>query len=168
MSLLDPRLWLATILALALAYGGGRWQQSAHDRAAYQAKVTAAALDAARKQIKAVDDARLEEQRRTRAQTGIADAAKKDADGARLDARDAGAAADRLRKRVDQLLAAVRAGQNSAAPSGSASAGDPLGVLADVLEKSDRRTGILAEYADEARIAGQACERAYDALIPAR
>ncbi|MCT9015390.1 DUF2514 family protein, partial [Cupriavidus gilardii] len=30
--------------------------------------------------------------------------------------------------------------------------------------RADRRAGILAEYADAARIAGQACERAYDAL----
>ncbi|MCT9116314.1 DUF2514 domain-containing protein [Cupriavidus gilardii] len=28
----------------------------------------------------------------------------------------------------------------------------------------DRRAGILAEYADAARVAGQACERAYEAL----
>jgi len=30
MSILDPRVWLAAILGLALAYGGGRWQQSRH------------------------------------------------------------------------------------------------------------------------------------------
>ncbi|MGE8453556.1 MAG: DUF2514 family protein [Pseudomonadales bacterium] len=30
---------------------------------------------------------------------------------------------------------------------------------------ADRRAGILAEYADAARIAGQACERSYDALM---
>ncbi|MGX6566818.1 DUF2514 family protein [Cupriavidus necator] len=28
----------------------------------------------------------------------------------------------------------------------------------------DRRAGELAEYGDSARIAGQACERSYDAL----
>ncbi|WP_234788198.1 DUF2514 family protein [Cupriavidus necator] len=31
---------------------------------------------------------------------------------------------------------------------------------------ADRGAGSLAEYADRARIAGQACERGYDALKP--
>ncbi len=118
-------------------------------------------------QVKAVDDARIEEQRRAAAQMEIANAAKRDADAARADARDAGAATDRLRVRVNELLAAARASKDSAAFAGGPAAGDPLGVLADVLERADRRAGILAEYADAARIAGQACERAYDALTPA-
>lgn len=164
MNLLDPRLWVAAIVACGLAYGGGRWQQSSHDKAIYQAKTTAAALDAARVQIKAVDDARAEEQRRTAAQTEIANAAKKDADSARTDARDAGAAADRLRQRVADLLAAARSAKDPAATGGGQAASDPLGMLADVLERADQRAGILAEYADAARIAGAACERAYDAL----
>lgn len=58
MTLLDPRVWLAAIALVALAYFGGRWQQSAHDKAKYEAKITASALDAARVQFKAVDDAR--------------------------------------------------------------------------------------------------------------
>lgn len=164
MSLLDPRVWLATVLALALVYGGGRWQQSARDRATYQAKATAAALDAARVQIKAVDDSRIEERRRTDAQTEIANAAKMDADTARGDARTAAAAADGLRARVAELLAGARAAGHSATAVGSATTGDPFGVLADVLERADRRAGILAEYADAARIAGLACERSYEAL----
>jgi hypothetical protein len=164
MSILDPRAWLAAILGLALAYCGGRWEQSAHDKAVYQAKATAAALDAARAQIKAVDTARIEERRRTDAQTEIANAAKNEADMARDDARTAGDAADRLRARVAELLAVGRAAGNPTSPAGSAAAGDPLGVLADVLEKADRRAGILAEYADAAHIAGQTCERSYDAL----
>lgn len=162
------RFWLALLVASLLAYGGGRWQQSRADAVKYEAERTKAALSAAADQIKATDLARAEEQRRAVAQMEIANAAKKDAEAARLDARDAGAAADGLRKRVDQLLAAARAGQNSSATSGSTSASDPVGVLADVLEKSDRRAGILAEYADSARIAGQACERAYYALTAPR
>lgn len=117
MSILDPRLWVAAILGLALAYGVGRWQQAGHDKAVYAAERTKAALSAAVDQIKATDRARAEEQHRTAAQTEIANAAKKDADAARLDARDAGAAADGLRRRVDQLLAAARASQNSAPAS---------------------------------------------------
>lgn len=168
MSLLDPRVWLATILALALAYAGGRWQQNAHDKATYEAKVAAAALDAARIQLKAVDDARVEEQRRTNAQTEITNVAKQDADTARADARAAGDAADRLRQRVNQLLAAARATKDPvAAGSGQGQpVGDPLDVLVDVLGRSDRATGVLADYADQLKVAGLACEHSYDALTP--
>jgi hypothetical protein len=115
-------------------------------------------------QVRAVDEARLEEQRRTEAQSEIANAAKEDADVARADARDADLAADRLRERIAGLLAAARAGKNTAAASGGEATGDSLRVLADVLESTDRRAGILAEYADAARVAGQACERSYDSL----
>lgn len=119
----------------------------------------AAAVD----QVKATDLARAEEQRRIAAQTEIANAAKQEAEQARADARAADAVASQLRQRVAELVAASRAG-NPAAASGSEAAGDPLGVLADVLSRADRRAGILAEYADAARVAGEACERSYDAL----
>ncbi|WP_407935329.1 DUF2514 family protein [Cupriavidus alkaliphilus] len=39
-----------------------------------------------------------------------------------------------------------------------------LDVLADVLSRAHQRVGELAEYADRARIAGLARERAYEAL----
>lgn len=41
-------------------------------------------------------------------------------------------------------------------------------LIADVLGRADQRAGELAEYADRARIAGQQCERDYDALTTAR
>jgi Conserved hypothetical protein len=113
----------------------------------------------------ASEAARTEEQRRTAEQRGIANAAAKDRDQALADARTAGAVAEQLRVRVAQLAAATRAAGNPAAPSGSQAAGDPLDVLTDVLSRADARAGELAEYADRARIAGQTCERAYDALV---
>lgn len=112
----------------------------------------------------AIDKVRLEEQRRFAAQTEIAHAATKDAESARTAARDAHAAADRLRQRVAQLVAAGHSAGHSFPATAGASTADPIGMLADVLGRADRRAGILAEYADSARIAGQACERAYDAL----
>lgn len=42
-------------------------------------------------------------------------------------------------------------------------AGDPIGVLADVLGRADARAGELADLADRRYIAGLACEREYDA-----
>jgi len=112
--------------------------------------------------------ARLEEQRRTTAQTEIANDATKELEAARNDARSAADAADRMRARVANLLAAGRACQNPAAAGAGQTAVDPIGMLADVPERSDRRAGILAEYAGQARIAGQACERGYDALTGER
>ncbi|WP_454710937.1 DUF2514 family protein [Cupriavidus nantongensis] len=136
----------------------GRIQQMQVDQAKDregQATALAAASEAAR----------AEEQRRTAEQRGIANAAAKERDQALADARAAGAVAEQLRVRAVQLAAAARAASHSAAAGGSAAAGDPLDVLTDVLSRADARAGDLAEYADRARIAGQACERSYDALI---
>ncbi len=113
----------------------------------------------------ASEAARTEEQRRTAEQRGIANAAAKERDEALADARTADAVAEQLRVRVAQLAAAARGAGNPPAASGSQAAGDPLDVLTDVLGRADKRAGDLAEYADRARIAGQACERSYDALI---
>lgn len=41
-------------------------------------------------------------------------------------------------------------------------AGDPIGVLADVLGRADERAGLLADLADRRYIAGRACEREYE------
>ncbi|WP_414224895.1 DUF2514 family protein [Cupriavidus necator] len=54
-----------------------------------------------------------------------------------------------------------------AAPGGTAAAGDPLDVLTDVLSRADKRAGrVGCIYANTARIAGVACERAYNSLMP--
>lgn len=81
-------------------------------------------------------------------------AAQRDAAGARL-------AADRLRS---QLSAFVAASRDPAAGVNGAPTADPIGVLADVLGRADKRAGVLAAYADAARAAGLQCERNYDSL----
>jgi len=157
--------WLAgAALAIALlgalyAFGERRYAAGAagvqSQWAAERARQTAEAL-------KASEAARAEEQRRAAAQQEVQRDAQLQVDQARADAAAARAAGGRLR---DQLAAFRRAaGSNTAAPAGGAAAGDPLGVLADVLERADERAGDLAAYADAARIAGAACERSYDAL----
>ncbi|MGO4278191.1 DUF2514 family protein [Cupriavidus sp. RAF20_2] len=164
MNVFDPRVLFGMVLALMLAYGGGRWQQSASDAAKYEAERTSLALGQARAQIKAVDDARLEEQRRTAAQTEIANAATRDAEIARKDALAAGAASEQLRQRIAAVVRDHGATGDTAATGSRTATGDPARMLAEVLDRADKRAGILAEYADAARIAGQACERAYDSL----
>lgn len=84
---------------------------------------------------------------------------------ARADADDARRAGDRLQQRVAALVASARAAAaNPGAEPAVAPTGDPIGVLAHVFGRADARAGILAEYADAARIAGAGCERDYDAL----
>jgi hypothetical protein len=157
---------LMGVLAVALFAAGwtaNGWRKDA-EIAGIEADRARERRDQALAQVKAVDDARIEEQRRTAAQTEIANVATKDAGTARADARAADAVADRLRQRVAELVAAARAaGYTAAAGTGSA-AGDPVDVLSNMFSRLDRRAGELAGYADSARIAGQACERAYDAL----
>jgi Flp pilus assembly protein TadB len=60
------------------------------------------------------------------------------------------------RRAREQCPAAAAAGLGEAA-------GDPIGVLADVLGRADDRAQLLAELADRRYLAGRACEREYDA-----
>ncbi|MBN3738096.1 DUF2514 family protein [Burkholderia sp. Tr-20355] len=158
MTILDPRVWLAFIVSLAITAGGCYFKGHADG-----VRTTTAAAQKA--QIAAVAAARAEEQRRTAAQSEIANDANQQRTAALADAFAARAAAGSLQQRVDQLVAAAR---HSTATAGSPAAGDALDLLADVLGSADQRAGELAEYADRARIAGQQCERDYDALTAAK
>ncbi|AOI57451.1 DUF2514 family protein [Burkholderia diffusa] len=154
MTWLDARLWLAVILAAIVGLAGGYFKGHADG-----VRTTAAAAQKA--QLDAVAAARAEEQRRIAAQSEIAKDANQQRTAALADAFAARAAAGGLHQRVDQLVAAAR---HSAASAASPATGDALDLLADVLGRADQRAGELAEYADRARIAGQQCERDYDAL----
>ncbi|WP_175886043.1 DUF2514 family protein [Burkholderia sp. BCC0044] len=112
-------------------------------------------------QAKAIAAARAEEQRRTGAQSEITNNANQQRTTALADAFAARAAAGSLQQRVDQLVAVAC---HPATAAGSPAAGDALDLLANVLGRTDQRAGELAEYADRTRIAGQQCERDYDAL----
>ncbi|MGT2453790.1 DUF2514 family protein [Cupriavidus basilensis] len=166
----DVRVVAAAALVLAgLSFAAG-WMANGWRKDAELAELTAARaqerISQAYAQVKAVDAARLEEQRRTAAQMEIANVATKEAESARGDAVAAGIAAEQLRRRVAELVAASRAAGNPGPAGAGQATDDPIGMLAHVLSRADQRAGILAEYADAARIAGQACERAYDALMP--
>lgn len=122
--------------------------------------------DLTAKAAKAVRD---RETQWTQAQEKSAHETKTQLTAARVDADDARRAGDRLQQRVAALVASARAAAaNPGAEPAVAPAGDPIGVLADVFGRADKRAGILAEYADAARIAGAGCERDYDALTAAQ
>ncbi|MCY1533765.1 hypothetical protein D9M68_691130 [compost metagenome] len=90
--------------------------------------------------------------------------AKGELEAARTDAVAAESAADRLQLEVNRLRA-VRAATCSAIAAQQRAAGlDAFGVLADLFASADRRAGELAAALDRSRVAGLACERAYDGL----
>jgi hypothetical protein len=153
----------AGLLGIAIGGGGAyTWENRA-----LQVEKTAHAQDkqhAAEAQTKAVNAARAEEQRRTAAQSEIANDANTQRTAALADAFAARAAAGSLRDQIASLVRSAKAASNPAVGAGSPATGDALDLLADVLSQSDQRAGDLAAYADSARIAGQQCERDYDAL----
>ncbi|AEI76565.1 bacteriophage-related signal peptide protein [Cupriavidus necator N-1] len=120
----------------------------------------------ARQVAEAVNAARLEEQRRTAAQTEIANAAIQQAEAARVDARAADTARRELLARATALANASRGPGDPATVGGGAPAATPVDLLADVLGRADARAGELAAALDASHGAGRTCERSYDALTP--
>ncbi len=172
---IPPVVW-----ALAIAVGAGyfwgehcRTQGDAAGAARVQAKFDAAAMEWGTEKLKAAlaakqaeADARAEERRMATAQLEvIRDAQAAQVQRLQVDAAAARGAADRLRERVESLVAAAReAASNPAASGGGPPAGDAVGMLAELQRRADERAGILARIADERGIAGEACERAYSSL----
>mgnify|MGYP007100144998 CR=1 FL=1 len=156
---------LLVLLLGLLAVQTGRLQRA---ETAIQAERAGRAQDkaaAAMAAASAVMAARAEEQRRTAAQQEVAHAAQTDAARARADAVAATGSADRLRQHVAAL--AANCGATASDPTTAAGSAPAAGaglVLADLFRRADERSGQLAEYADQARIAGEACVRAYESL----
>lgn len=163
---LDPRVWLVALLLCIGSTSIGYLKGRADGAGKIRLQLQQAKEQADEAQLRAVEVARTEEQRRTQAQTEIANAATQQATQSAADADAAHAAAERLRQRVAEL---VRAAARPADPTATSSSphkpsGDPLDVLVGVLQRADDAAGILGNYADRLKIAGAACERAYDAL----
>lgn len=93
-----------------------------------------------------------------------ADTAKQ-IEAAKADAADADAASNRLRKQTERLTASLRSCPAGAATSeGGETRARAAMVLSDVLSRMDARARELAEAYDRSRIAGSACQSAYDAI----
>lgn len=106
---------------------------------------------------------RAEEQRRREEMEQVTEHAEKQLLDLRDDAATARAAAERLRRTVAELQR-----RNADTVTDAVNAGEAgttgCRVLADVLAESLERNQQLAAEADRRRIAGLACERAYDAM----
>lgn len=157
---------VAAALAAAALYGAyhhgvtttdATWQSRWDEQVAFMAEQRAEAEAAARKA----------EQGRQLAINEVSKNAQAQIERAEADAAAAIAAADGLRQQAQRLAAAASKPACSASPTNAGKAASSPGVvLADVFGRADQRAGELAAAYDRARVAGLACERAYDALLP--
>ena len=154
---------LAVVILLLLAALGYQWGRAEHaQREAESYKTQAAAERTARAQDAA--ERRIEQGRAKRLQENL-DAERL----ARLDveasARRAVAADVGLRGELARLASRARAASADPAAAGEReAAAAAVPVLAGLLEQCSERRTELARYADEARIAGLTCQRAYEGL----
>lgn len=156
-----PLLWLLGIaLLLVLAAAGverTRRMATVAEFQTYKAQTEKQAREAS-------EAARAEEQRRQAEQTKVVTDAKAQIRKATADAADARTAGQRLR---DQLAASrSEACGNPQPASGSPTAQPAPDLLADLQRRLDEAADGIADYADQSAIAGNACQRSYEALTP--
>ncbi|MGL4756285.1 MAG: DUF2514 family protein [Aeromonadaceae bacterium] len=152
---IKPWLYLGALVALAVALFAAYYKGHSVADAAWELKVA---------QLKAAQEAQAREvERNTQSKMEkIQDAAEKQIALARTDAVVADAAADSLHKQADAY--ARKLSQCSSSSSSSQTGGRGASVLADLFERADKRAGELAAALDRSRIAGAACQAAYDGV----
>lgn len=153
------------VIGLVLAVAGTNYMLGRHEmNKSWEARWAArnAADATARQQREAAN--RTEERRQRAEMEQVTEHAEKQLATLRGDVASARAAAERLRRTVSELQQR-NAGAVSGAGTTSAAGPAACGVLADVLAESVERNQQLAAEADRRRIAGLACERAYDSML---
>lgn len=145
-------------LGAALVLLAAVWFHGYHHGTRRQEAKTQAQIQAAEANARAINAQRFKTLQEAQDAEHLArQAAQRDAAASR-------AAVVSLRQQAADF--AARSLPNDSAASGScASAEDRSRVLADLLGSAAERADKLAEQADAARIAGQLCERAYEALM---
>lgn len=160
---LRPYLWAAAIILVAVALWAAYSRGVSTERYRWE-NVQAKEAQARAAQQKANDD---ETVRRLTTQKEIAENAIRERDAARDDAVTAGAAGERLRAQVRNLTLSL-ASRDPGATGSSEAANATIDLLADVQRRSDEAADAIARYADEAAVAGRACEASYEALRSAQ
>lgn len=164
-ALLNPRVWIAIGIALALGLAGAFIYRAGkavvrHDFDAYKL---------AQQEARILADRALA--LRTQARQAAVDKEARDGQEriAALEADLVGARADGERMRNLYRAAAQRSRDLSRAVSTGAGQPDPdpIGVFADLLGRADAREEVVRSYADRLRIAGSVCERGWDAGLRA-
>lgn len=162
---------LAAALLLALTLAGWQWGRAEH--AGREADTFKTERDTARSLVNAERAARAEDAVERRKELALAKRLQENLDAERLarlnveaSARRAVAADVGLRGELARLASRARAaGADSAAAGEREAALAAVPVLAGLLQQCSERRTELARFADESRLAGQTCERAYSALI---
>lgn len=158
--LLNPKVWIALAIALALGLAGAFIYRAGK-------AVKGAEFDAYKL---AQQEARIlaDRARTLRAEARQTAVNKESRDGqeriAAVETELAGARADGERMRSAYRAAAGRArelSRTTAAGPGQPDS-DPLGVFAVLLERADAREEIVRGHADRLRVAGSICERSWD------
>ncbi|WP_085664731.1 DUF2514 domain-containing protein [Pseudomonas sp. B5(2017)] len=160
--------WLAALLLVAgaqeIRVGAGK-----SEVLAARSELADYRLEVAERDQRAAAQARQEEQRRATAQEEARAHAQEERTIADAGAAGADATGRLLRSEAAQLAAAVSCpGPDTVAIARGQAATRAAMVLSDLLARSDERAGELATALDRARIAGQQCEREYDALVAKR
>ncbi|MCZ9636896.1 DUF2514 domain-containing protein [Pseudomonas putida] len=163
--------WAIRSIAL-LVLLGTYWLTYQHGRAVERAEAAAASAqrDSGDRLAEVIGErtARQEEQRRAQAQEEARAHAQEERTIADVGAAGADAVGQRLRDEGAKLAATVSCpGTDTAAVARGQAATRAAMVLSDLLTRADARAGELAKAYDRARIAGQTCEREYDAMTPA-
>ncbi len=150
--------YIGGLALAAVLLGAAAWHYSEVSKARAEVK---AAWDT--EKLRAIAAARIEDARRISAQEEIVHDANQKVQSAIADAAAARDASERLRKR---FAAAVAAGRCPAAGTVDTStpAGETVDLPSVVFGVLQDHAGQLAEYADRARIAGEACVKSYDSL----
>lgn len=145
--------------ALAAVIGWGALQK--HRAEAAVKREETAKLEQADARATAIHGALVQQTRVVNTQNEVIHDATEQARRARTDADRAAAAERRM---LERLRAAGGASTHPAAAGASAPAGETAGMHADLLGRCVSDLRRMAAIADERGIAGQACERSYDAL----
>jgi len=157
---------VAVLLALLASY----WGVYQHGRSVERAEAAneTAKRDSGDRLAEVIGErsARQEEQRRAQAQEEARAHAQEERTIADAGADGADAAGQRLQHDSAKLAASVSCpGTDTAAIARGQAATRAAMVLSELLARADARAGELAKAYDQARIAGQLCERSYNALI---
>lgn len=159
-------LWVWVILALVIGLGAQEVRVRAgqvetatarKDLSEYRAEVAEASR-------KAEASAREEERRRQVAVDQVEIKAKEKIDAANADADGARNAADGLQREVNRLRASRSATCSAIAAGERKARRDAFSVLADVFQESIDRNRGLADALERSRVAGKACEAAYEGI----
>ena len=150
---------IALAMVLAVVWWNGHnagQQQIGYDRAMGEVAAKEAE-DAEAKRLQEIEDQKQAYKEAEHAQQQI-NALERERNAARDDA-------DRMRRLYHQAAERGRQAVACASGAGQGEQGaDPIGVFAELSVRADRRAEEVAGYADRLRIAGESCERRYDAV----